>query len=93
MQYLHYEGDCPHLQGYLELGDKQHSMCVHTLFALYFLFSPRDLKKLMAIKEYFMGKVMLGFIGNNSNMAFAITDIVIWIFKFAIKYIMYLTEF
>ena len=43
--------------------------CVHTLFALYFLLSPRDLKKLRVIKEYFMRKVMLGFIVSNSNMA------------------------
>ena len=50
---------------------------VHTLFALSSLLSPRDLKKLRVIKEYFMRKVMLGFIGSNSNMAFAITDIVI----------------
>ena len=28
---------------------------------------------------------MLGFIGSNSNMAFAITDIVVWLFKFAVK--------
>ena len=54
--------------------------CVHTLFALYFLFNPRDLKKLRVIKEYLMRKVMLGLIGSNSNMAFAITDIVIWLF-------------
>ena len=64
--------------------------CVHTLFALYFLLSPRDLKKLRVIKEYFMRKVMLGFIGSNSNMAFVITDIVISLFKFAV---MYFTEF
>ena len=64
--------------------------CVHTLFALYFLLSPRDLKKLRVIKEYFMRKVMLGFIVSNSNITFAITDIVIWFFKFAV---MYFTEF
>ena len=75
MQYPHYQGDCPHLQGYLELGGKYRSMCAHTLFALYFLFSQHDLEKLRVIKEYFMGKVMLGFIGSNSNIAFAITDI------------------
>ena len=40
-----------------------------------------------------MGKVMLGFLGSNSNMVFAITDIVIWLFKFAVKYIMYFTKF
>ena len=67
--------------------------CVHTLFAWYFLLNPHDLIKLRVIKEYFMEKVMLGFIGSNSNMAFAITDIVIWLFKFAVKYIMYFTEF
>ena len=72
---------------YLELGGKYHSICTHTL---YFLLSPRDLKKLRVIKEYFMRKVMLGFIVSNSNITFAITDIVIWFFKFAV---MYFTEF
>ena len=80
MQYPHYQGYCPHLQGYLELGGKYHSMCAQSLFVLYFLLSPHDLKKLRVIKEYFMEKVVLGFIGSNSNMAFAITDIVIWLF-------------
>ena len=70
---------------YLELGGKYHS-----IFALYFLLSPHDLKKLRVIKEYFMRKAMLGFIGSNSAMAFDITDIVIWLFKFAV---MYFTEF
>ena len=69
MHYPHYQGDCPHLQSYLELGSKYHIMCAHALLALYFLLSPHDLKKLRIIKEYFMGKVMLGFIGSNSNMA------------------------
>ena len=68
MPYHHYQGDCPHLQSYLELGGNYHSMCAHTLFALYFLLSPHDLEKLRVIKEYFVGKVMLGFIGSNSNM-------------------------
>ena len=60
---------------------------------VYFLLSSHDLKKLRVIKESFMGKVMLRFVGNNSNMAFAITDVVIWLFKFAVKYIIYFTEF
>ena len=60
---------------------------VRTIFAIYFLLSPRDLKKLRVIKEYFMRKVMLGFIVSNSNMAFVITDIVIWLFKFTVMYI------
>ena len=60
--------------------------CARTLFALYFLLSPRDLKKLRVIKEYFMRKVMLGFIGSSSNMSFSITDIVIRLFKFAVMY-------
>ena len=85
MHYPHYQGDSPHLQSYLELGGKYRSMCAHALLALYFLLSSHDLKKLRVIKEYFMGKVMLGFIGSNSNMAFVITDIVIWRFKFAVK--------
>ena len=55
-------------------------MCAQSLFVLYFLLSPHDLKKLRVIKEYFLEKVVLGFIGSNSNMAFAITDIVIWLF-------------
>ena len=92
MQYPHYQGDCRHLQGYLELGGKYHSMCGHTLFALYFLLSPHDLKNLRVIKEHFMGKVMLGFMESNSNMAFAITDIVIWLFIFASKYMMHFTS-
>ena len=65
-------------EGYLELGGKYHSMCTNTFFVWYFLHSPHDPKKVRVIKEYFMGKVMLGFIGSNSNMAFAITDIVIF---------------
>ena len=56
-------------------------MCAQSLFVLYFLLSPHDLKKLRVIKEYFLEKVVLGFIGSNSNMAFAITDIVIWLFR------------
>ena len=36
---------------------------------------------------------MLGFIGSNSNRVFANTDIIILLFKFAVKYIMYFTEF
>ena len=40
-----------------------------------------------------MGKVILGFKESNSNMVFAITDIVIWLFKFAVKYIIYFTVF
>ena len=40
-----------------------------------------------------MGKVMLGFIESNSNMAFAIADFVIWFFTFASKYMMHFTEF
>ena len=80
-------------EGYLELGGKYHSMCAHTRFTLYFLLSPHNLTKLRVIKEYFMGKVMLGFIGSNTNRALAITDIIIWLFKFAVKYIMYSTEF
>ena len=64
----------------------------HT-FALYFLLSPHDLKNLRVIKEHLMGKVMLGFTESNSNMAFAITDIVIWFFILASKYMMHFTEF
>ena len=93
MQYSHYQEDCPHLQDYLGLGGKYRSTCAQTLFGLYFLLSPHDLKKLRVIKENFMGKVTLGFIGSNFNMVFAITDIVTWLFKFAVKYIMYFTEF
>ena len=80
-------------EGYLELGGKYHSMCTNTFFVWYFLHSPHDPKKVRVIKEYFMGKVMLGFIGSNSNMAFAITDIIVWLFKFTIKYVMYFTKF
>ena len=83
-------GRLPLFARYLELGGKYHSMCAHTFGIIYFLLSPRDLKKLRVIKEYFMRKVMLGFIGSNSNMAFVITDIVISLFKFAV---MYFTEF
>ena len=36
---------------------------------------------------------MLGFIGSNSNVVFTITDIVIWLLKFAVKYIMCFTVF
>ena len=36
-----------------------------------------------------MGKVILGFIGSNSNMAFAIG----FLSLFAVKYIMYFAEF
>ena len=35
---------------------------------------------------------MLGFMESNSNMAFAITDIVIWLFIFASKYMMHFTS-
>ena len=63
---------------------------VLALFALYFLLSPRDLKKLRVIKEYFMRKVMLGFMGSNFNTVFAITNIAIWLFKSGV---MYFTEF
>ena len=77
MQHPHYQRDCSNLQGYLELVGKYRSMCTHTLFVLYFLLSPHDLKKLRVVKEYFMGKVMLGFIGSNSNMAYDIINIVI----------------
>ena len=71
----------------------QVSKHVYTLFAWYFLLYPHDLIKLRVIKEYFIEKVMLGFIGSNSNMPFVFTDIVIWLFKFAVKYFMYFTEF
>ena len=81
------------MQDYLELGGKYQSMCAHTPLALYFLVSPHDLKKLRVIKECIRGKVMLGFIGSNSNMAFAIADIEIWLFKVVVKYIMYFTKF
>ena len=40
-----------------------------------------------------MGNAMLGFIGSNSNRALAITDIIVWLFKLAVKYIMHFTEF
>ena len=63
---------------------------VRALFALYFLLSPRELEKLRVIKEYFMRKVMLGFMGSNSNTVFAITNIAIWLFKSGV---MYFTEF
>ena len=92
MQYSHYRGDCLHLQGYLELGGKYHSVCAHA-FCMILSSQLTYLKKLRVIKEYFMGKVILGFVGSNSNMAFAITDVVIWLFKFAVKYIIYFTEF
>ena len=52
MQYPRYQGDCPHLQGYVTLDGKCHSMCAHTLFELYFCLSPHDLQKLRVIKEY-----------------------------------------
>ena len=58
---------------------------VHTLFALHFLLSPRDLKC-----QYFIRKVMLGFIESNSNIVFTIADIVIRLFEFVV---MYFTKF
>ena len=83
-------GRLPLFARYLELGGKYHSMCAHTFGIIYFLLSPRDLKKLRVIKEYFMRKVMLGFMGSNSNTAFAITNIAIWLFKSGVTYF---TEF
>lgn len=47
------------------------------LFAGYFFLSLHDRKRPRVIKEYFKGKVMLGFTGSNSNMAFDVTDIII----------------
>ena len=49
------------------------------------------MKRPADITEYFIGRIMLRFIGSNSYVAF--TDIVIWLFKFTSKYIMYFTKF
>ena len=56
MQYSHYQGDCLHLQGYLELGGKYHSVCTNA-FCMTLSTSPNSKRVfLTALSETSVGK-------------------------------------